>query len=75
MKTTFFITVMVACMLYMAAMTIHFKPFRIHFDKPYLAIGWLFVLIGCMLIQYHGEKQGEKNVFNAIKKIQNTKQI
>lgn len=46
------------CFLLIANTTVTLKPFNISFGKPYLAIGWVFLIIGIGCIQHQSRRDG-----------------
>lgn len=51
MKTAFGIIGIIVCLLMLANTSIQFKPFKVTFDTPFLAIGMAFIFVGIGFIQ------------------------
>lgn len=60
MKTTIFIIIALAWMVYIGEPTINFKPFSITFEKPYLPFATLFLILTITLYSLQYEKIGYK---------------
>ena len=62
MKTTTLITFLIALLaiLFIAKTKISFAPFKITFESPYSAIGYLFLGIGMGFITYQARDDGKK---------------
>lgn len=60
MKTVITIILVVVAMLFIANTTIEIKPFKISFERPYVAIGFLFLFLGLALIQFQSDRDGYK---------------
>ena len=59
-------TFLIVFFFILAKTTINFKPFKITFEQPYLALGWVLIIIGVMFIQYQSQKDVIKQVFETI---------
>jgi L-lactate permease len=55
MKTTFYIILIVVSLLFLANTTIQFKPFKITFDTPFLAIGVFCMMIGIVFVMIQSD--------------------
>lgn len=60
MKTTIFIIIALAWMVYIGEPTINLKPFSITFEKPYLPFAALFLLLTIVFYSIQYEKIGYK---------------
>lgn len=58
MKTTIEIIVVCVCLFLVAQPTISWPPLRIHFDKAYLAIGIILIMLGTVFILAQGKVDG-----------------
>lgn len=58
MKTAFEIIAVCVCLFLIAQPTINWPPFRIHFDKAYLAIGIILIIFGTVFIIAQGKIDG-----------------
>ena len=72
MKTTFFIIITLAVIVYSGNPSIKLKPFQISFEKPYLPFAILFLILSVMFytLQYTkiGYRQGVEDVIEQLKK-------
>jgi uncharacterized membrane protein YhdT len=81
MKLAIGIIAIIVVLAFLANTTIQFKPFKITFETPLLAIGMLFIFIGIVFIQIQphtdayarGLKDGSKSAHEAA--IEAAKQI
>jgi len=57
MKATIEIVLILFCFIWISQPTLSWPPFRIHFDKPLLAIGCFLIMAGivCLILQGHTE--------------------
>ena len=60
MKTTIYLILAIAWLIYLSQPTISFKPFSIEFAKPYIPFGWLCVIIAMICFEAQGFKDGYK---------------
>ena len=58
MKISISIIILIILFAFIAHMRVQFSPFKIHFDKPILAIGTFFVVLGILFISYHFKREG-----------------
>lgn len=56
MKTTIYLILAIAWLLYLSEPTISFKPFSIEFGKPYAPFAWSFLMIAIVLFQIQSDK-------------------
>jgi hypothetical protein len=56
MRTTIYLILAIAWLLYLSEPTISFKPFSIEFAKPYTPFGWLFLMIALVLFDLQSHK-------------------
>jgi len=55
MKTIFEVLIIIGAILWIACPSIHSDPFKITFDRPFLAIGVFFIIIGMVFIIVHSD--------------------
>ena len=60
MKTTIEIILICFCYLLISQPTISWPPFKIHFDKPFLAIGLFLIMVGVVLVISQGHNDAYK---------------
>lgn len=60
----FSIVIIFASLAYIAEISISIKPFKISFERPCLAIGLLFLIIGIWFIHYQSFSDGKKAGLN-----------
>ena len=69
MKTTFSIIIAVILFLFLARTTIEFHPFKVIFSRIFYAIGFIFVMIGILFIEFQGKENGRAMGINDIKEV------
>ena len=73
MKTIITSTLILAAILYVAGLSINFKPFKISFETPYTAIGLIFFSIALGFWNYQskleGRKEGRKEIMTLLEEI------
>lgn len=65
MKVTFSIIGLVVILIFLANTSIQFKPFKISFETPWLAIGMLLIFIGIGFIQVQPHSDAYKKGLKA----------
>lgn len=60
MKTVLSILILIVVYAFIAETSIKFNPFKIEFQRPYMAIGWIFIAIGFFFVSYQAEQTGFK---------------
>jgi len=63
MKTTIEILAVLICLFLVAQPTITWPPVRISFDKAYLAIGIILIMIGIVFILAQGKGDGRREYY------------
>jgi hypothetical protein len=66
MKPIITLIICAVALLLLIGTTIEFKPFKIVFDKPLTAIGWLLIVIGIAFISVQSERKGYDKAINEI---------
>jgi ABC-type nickel/cobalt efflux system permease component RcnA len=64
MKATIISLIAIAIiLLFVARISIQFSPFKITFDRPWFAIGWILIVIGVAFIQIDSETKGYRKAY------------
>jgi small neutral amino acid transporter SnatA (MarC family) len=63
MKTVLLLIIAIVSILITSNFSIHFKPFKISFESPYMAIGIILFGIGLGFLMYQSRIDGEKKGF------------
>lgn len=57
MRTTIEIILICFCFIWISQPTLSWPPFKIQFDKPYLAIGCFLIMVGIVFIILQGHTE------------------
>lgn len=64
MKATIISLIVIAIiLLFVARISIQFSHFKISFDRPWFAIGWILIVIGVAFIQIDSETKGYRKAY------------
>ena len=63
MKTVIIISALVLVVAYLAHTTISLHPFKITLDRPYAALGFIFLLLALVFAAIDNQNVGYKNGF------------
>lgn len=73
MKTIITLSLLIPAVLYVAGLSISFKPFKLTFETPYSALGLLFFVIALTFWNYQaklqGKEEGKKEVLEILTKL------
>ena len=59
MRTLISLAVVLLVFAFIAKTNVSFRPFKISFDAPYLAIGYFFLVVAIVFIQFQSNKDGK----------------
>ena len=75
MKLVVLLIIFITLILFLAQVSLQFKPLKISFEKPYLAIGWILVVFGIFFISLQSEKDSYKKAYEEMIKVLNDSKL